>query len=72
VQNKAVWRAAISRQPRPRELADRRHHPYYDWAWVAIGPRRPGCHGLLIRRHRHTRELAFYRCYSPRSVSLAT
>jgi SRSO17 transposase len=47
-------------------------HCYYDWAWVAIGPRRPGHHWLLIRRYRHTRELAFYRCYSPRHVPLAT
>jgi SRSO17 transposase len=47
-------------------------HRYYDWAWVAIGPRRPGRHRLLIRRHRHTRELAFYRCYAPRDVPLAT
>jgi SRSO17 transposase len=47
-------------------------HRYYDWAWVAVGPRRPGCHWLLIRRHRHTRELAFYRCYSPHNVPLAT
>jgi SRSO17 transposase len=47
-------------------------HRYYDWAWVTIGPRRPGCHWLLIRRHRHTRELAFYRCYSPGNVPLAT
>jgi hypothetical protein len=22
-------------------------HRYYDWAWVAIGPRRPRCHWLL-------------------------
>jgi SRSO17 transposase len=43
---------------------------YYDWAWLAIDPGRPGhCH-LLIRRNRRTRELAFYRCYSPRQVPL--
>ena len=47
-------------------------HRYYDWAWVSTGPRRPGCHWLLIRRYRHTRELAFYRCYSPGNVPLAT
>jgi SRSO17 transposase len=47
-------------------------HRYYDWAWVAIGPRRPGRRWLLIRRHRHTRELAFYRCSAPRDVPLAT
>ena len=43
---------------------------YYDWAWLAIDPGRPGHRHLLIRRNRRTRELAFYRCYSPRRVSL--
>jgi SRSO17 transposase len=47
-------------------------HRYYDWAWVATDPAQPGHHWLLIRRNRHTRELAFYRCYSPRHVPLAT
>jgi hypothetical protein len=37
-----------------------------------MDPRRPGCRWLLIRRHRHTRELAFYRCYSPGNIPLAT
>jgi SRSO17 transposase len=45
-------------------------HRYYDWAWVAIDPGKPGCRHLLIRRNRHTGELAFYRCYSPRHVPL--
>jgi SRSO17 transposase len=45
-------------------------HRYYDWAWLAIDPHRPGHRWLLIRRNRRTRELAFYRCYSPRRVSL--
>lgn len=30
----------------------------------------PQCWSLLIRRHRHTGELAFYRCYSPEPVPL--
>ena len=47
-------------------------HRYYDWAWLATDPGRPGCRHLLIRRNRHTRELAFYRCYSPGHVPLAT
>ena len=47
-------------------------HRYYDWAWLAIDPGRPGHRWLLIRRNRHTRELAFYRCYSPRHAPLAT
>jgi len=46
-------------------------HRYYDWAWAAIDPGRPGHRWLLIRRNRRTRELAFYRCYSPRPVPLA-
>ena len=45
-------------------------HRWYDWAWVAIEPGCPGHHWLLIRRNRHTRELAFYRCWSPRRVPL--
>jgi SRSO17 transposase len=46
-------------------------HRYYHWAWVAIGPGQPGHRWLLIRRHQRTRELAFYRCYSPLHVPLA-
>ena len=45
-------------------------HRYYDWAWLAIDPGRPGHRYLLIRRSRRTGELAFYRCYSPRPVPL--
>ena len=45
---------------------------WYDWAWITIEPGRPGCHWLLVRRNRHTRELAFYRCYAPRWTPLAT
>ena len=37
-------------------------HRYYDWAWAAIDPGRPGHRHLLIRRNRRTRELAFYHC----------
>jgi SRSO17 transposase len=44
---------------------------YDDWAWLAIDPGRAGHRHLLIRRSRRTRELAFYRCYSPRPVPLA-
>ena len=46
-------------------------HRWYDWAWIAIEPGRPGHHWILVRRNRHTRELAFYRCYSPRPAPLA-
>ena len=45
-------------------------HRYYDWAWAVIDPGTPGHRHLLIRRSRRTGELAFYRCYSPRRVSL--
>jgi SRSO17 transposase len=47
----------------------RRH---YDWAWVTISHPAPGCRYLLTRRNRRTGELAFYRCYSPDPVPLAT
>lgn len=38
---------------------------------MTIDHRKPGCRHLLIRRNRHTGQLAFYRCYSPRRVPLA-
>ena len=47
-------------------------HRWYDWAWASIDAGLPGCRWLLIRRSRRTGELAFYRCYSPRPVPLAT
>jgi SRSO17 transposase len=46
-------------------------HRWYDWAWIGIDPGLPGHRWLLVRRHRRTRELAYYRCYSPRHVPLA-
>ena len=45
---------------------------WYDWAWITIPGTGPGCQYLLIRRSRRTRELAFYRCYCPHRVPLAT
>jgi SRSO17 transposase len=41
---------------------------WYDWAWV--GAHQPG-HSLLIRRG-SSGDLAFYRCWSPAPVTLAT
>jgi SRSO17 transposase len=46
-------------------------HRYYDWALIGVEPRSSGHRWLLVRRNRRTRELAFYRCYSPRHVPLA-
>jgi len=51
---------------------------YYDWAWIALVPptgtppedTTTACWWLLVRRHRNTGELAFYRCYSPDVVPL--
>jgi SRSO17 transposase len=44
----------------------------YDWALIDLTHPGLGSHQLLIRRNRSTGELAFYRCYSPRPVPLAT
>ncbi len=55
---------------------------YYDWALIThpdpaeptdpatADPADRQCWWLLVRRHRHTGELAFYRCYSPDVVPL--
>jgi SRSO17 transposase len=44
---------------------------WYDWAWIDMAtPAQPG-HSLLIRRGSDG-ELAFYRCWSPTPVPLAT
>jgi SRSO17 transposase len=46
-------------------------HRYYDWAFVRLdhdGPApadQAGRHWLMVRRHRATGELAFYRCFTP-------
>jgi SRSO17 transposase len=44
----------------------------YDWAWITIAadPKHGGRSWLLIRRNIRTGELAFYRCWAPRPVSL--
>ncbi len=47
-------------------------HRFYDWAVIDLAHPRPGNRQLLIRRNRHTGELAYYRCYSPVSVPLPT
>ncbi|HKS51566.1 MAG TPA: IS701 family transposase, partial [Pseudonocardiaceae bacterium] len=48
---------------------------YYDWAWISFPTADAECPGqrwLLIRRNNTTGELAFYRCYAPQPVPLAT
>jgi SRSO17 transposase len=45
---------------------------YYDWAWAEVSSGEAGYRWLLIRRHPRTTELAFYRCYAPQPVTLAT
>ena len=44
----------------------------YDWAWITLTAEGTdtGCWWLLVRRHRRTGELAFYRCFSPQIVPL--
>src|SRR5829696_8419000 len=52
-------------------------HRYYDWAFVQLDPGErdpsdPGQRWLLVRRNRTTGELAYYRCWMPHPVPLAT
>jgi SRSO17 transposase len=50
-------------------------HRCYDWAFIRLDdgdPDHGGQHWLMARRNRRTRELAFYRCWMPRPVPLAT
>jgi SRSO17 transposase len=44
----------------------------YSWALVTIPSDDPGLHRLLVRRNDTTRELAYYRCYTPDPVPLLT
>jgi SRSO17 transposase len=50
-------------------------HRFYDWAWISLTAgedESAGHRWLLVRRHRSTGELAYYRCYAPTRVPLAT
>jgi SRSO17 transposase len=53
-------------------------HRFYDWAFVRLDDGEPDRGGqaaqrwLLVRRNQKTRELAFYRCFMPHPVPLAT
>ncbi|WP_433529189.1 IS701 family transposase [Micromonospora sp. CA-263727] len=49
---------------------------FYDWAWLTdVGadgdPDDDGRHSLLVRRNNTTGEMAFYRCWTPGSATLA-
>ena len=56
-EGRALLRLGLDRPPRPRRPPTRRSADTQCW-W------------LLVRRHRRTGELAFYRCYSPALVPL--
>lgn len=43
---------------------------FYDWALIEAEPTPSGHRWALVRRHRTTGELAFYRCYAPETVPL--
>jgi SRSO17 transposase len=45
---------------------------FYDWAWVDLTTPGQDGHSVLIRRNPKSGELAYYRCWSPRPVPLAT
>ena len=51
-------------------------HRLYDWAWVTLTSNNASSadqHGhwwLLVRRHRRSGELAYFRCYAPHPVAL--
>jgi hypothetical protein len=49
-------------------------HRFYDWAFARLDgdADHSGQHWLLVRRNRKTKELAFYRCWMPRPVPMAT
>jgi SRSO17 transposase len=79
-----AWRADRLRQrvpPRAWQCVSAgrgaKSHRFYDWAFVQLdpgdrGPHDPAQRWLLIRRNRTTGELAFYHCWTPRPVPLAT
>jgi SRSO17 transposase len=47
-------------------------HRYYDWAFVRLDDGQYGQHWLMLRRNQRTRELAYYHCFLPHPVPLAT
>lgn len=74
-----LWRADTLAAMLPRRAWQRlsagagaKGYRYYDWAWMDIhhAADQAGYQWLLVRRHRRTGELAFYRCYAPHPVGL--
>jgi hypothetical protein len=63
------WEAAVEQLPDETALAVICQH-VAGWAGLSAG--RAGQRALLIRRNNATGELAYYRCYAPAPVSLAT
>ena len=51
--------------------AGSRGHRVYSWAWIPIS-NTTGHHWVLLRRNDTTGEIAYYRAFSPRHVSLPT
>jgi SRSO17 transposase len=45
---------------------------FYSWALVTVAVDQPGAHRLLVRRNDTTKELAYYRCWTPEPVPLDT
>jgi len=80
----ATWRADELRKRVPARAWQRvsagrgaKGHRFYDWAFVQLDPGDPdaddpGQRWLLIRRNRSSGELAYYRCFMPYPVPLAT
>jgi SRSO17 transposase len=80
----ATWRADELRKRVPARAWQRvsagrgaKGHRFYDWAFVQLDPGDhdpddPGQRWLLIRRNRSSGELAYYRCFMPHPVPLAT
>jgi hypothetical protein len=66
------WRPACPSGPGSscRRVRGRKGPRYYDWAWAGLDGM--ACRWLLIRRHPATGKLAFYLCWAPRGVPLAT
>jgi SRSO17 transposase len=72
----AEWAAMLPRQAWQPLSAGQgaKGHRVYDWAMIDTSDpaATTGCHWLLLRRHRRTGELAFYRCHAPQPVPLGT